>query len=254
MTTPVPPTFDEVDYPYPPRFRWLKRIALLYVLVALALAGVRVWWGKHAQQRLDKEIAAVRATGEPAVVEDLNADPVPDADNAAYYYKLAAATLNATFESPAASNYTYTEYPPFSKKWFAMTEASRNANQPAFDLVREARKHPRVQWANNYGSPLVNLLLPHLNTLRNLANHIGDNALLLHFEGNDAEAIESIKDIWVMSRAAEQQSFLITHLVGGGIRALALNRLEVIARDLTIEGSSPTTRPTDRPATRKQVD
>jgi hypothetical protein len=21
------PTFDEVDYPYPPRFRWLKRIA-----------------------------------------------------------------------------------------------------------------------------------------------------------------------------------------------------------------------------------
>jgi hypothetical protein len=248
------PTFDEVDYPYPPRFRWLKRIAILYVLLAVALAGVRVWWGRHAQKKLDDSVAAIRAAGEPALIEDLNGDPIPNADNAAYYYRLAIAKLNPNAMSPAASNYTYTEYPPFSKKWFAMTEASRSANQPAFDLVREARKHPRVQWSNQYASPLMNVVLSHLNGLRNLANHIGDNALLLHFEGNDAEAIESIKDLWVLSRAAEKQSFLITHLVGVGIRALTLNRLEIIATELTIEGRSPTTRPTDHPATRKQVD
>jgi hypothetical protein len=254
MTTQAPPTFDEVDYPYPPRFRWLKRLVVVYLVIAAALVGVRIWWGKLAQKKLDAGIAAIRATGEPALVDDLNRDKVPDADNAAYYYRLAITKLNPNVLSPAASNYTYNGYPPFSRKWFAMSEASAKANQGAFDLVREARKHPRVQWSSTYASPLITVILPHLNGMRDLANHVGDNALLKHFSGDDADAIESIKDIWATAHATEQQSFLITHLVAVGIRALALDRFEVIARDLTIAGRSPTTRPTDHPATRKQVD
>jgi hypothetical protein len=253
MMTESNPTFDEVDYPYPPRYRWLKRSIVAYLLVALILFGVRIWWGKFAQRKLDAGIAAIRAQGEPALVADLNKDKVPDADNAAHYYNLATAQLNPNAESPAASNYVYRDYPPYPKKWFALAEASAKANQPAFALAREARKHPRVQWSVMYSSPLANFLLPHLNGIRNLANHVGDNALLEHFNGNDAEAIEEIKDTWAMSRAVEEQPFLISHLVGVGIRALALNRLEVIAPELTIEGISPTTRPTDHPATRKQV-
>jgi hypothetical protein len=254
MATDAAPIFDEVDYPFPPRFRWLKRMIVVYLLLAATLVGVRVWWGKLAQRRLDAGLAAIRATGEPAIVADMNQPAIRNADNAAYYYNQAILKLNANVVSPAASNYTYNGYPPFSRKWYAMAEASAAANQPAFDLAREGRKHPRVQWSTNYASPLVNFLLPHLNGLRNVANHVGDNALLLHLKGNDAEAIESIKDIWAMAHASEQQSFLISHLVAVGIRALALNRLEIIATELTVEGRSPTTRPTDHPATRKQID
>jgi hypothetical protein len=253
MTNPAP-TFDEVDYPYPPRFRWLKRLVVVYVLVAAALVGVRVWWGKVAQRRLDQGIAEIRATGEPALVEDLNGPPIKDADNAAYYYNQAIAKLNPNAEAPAASNYTYNNYPPFPRKWYAMADASAKANQPAFNLAREARKHPQAQWTKVYGSPLINVLLPHLNGIRNLANHVGDNALLLHMTGNDAEAVESLKDVWAMANACDQQPFLISHLVAVGVRALMLSRLEIIAPELTIAGQSPTTRPSDRPATRKQVD
>jgi hypothetical protein len=254
MKFEVPPVFDEVDYAHPPRFRWLKRLAIAYLLLAMTIVGVRLWWGAVAQRRLDEGVAAIRATGEPAIAEDLNREKLPDADNAAYYYKQAIATLNPNAESPAASNYTYNGYPPFPRKWYAMAEASAAANKPAFDLVREGRKHPRVQWTSQYRSPLLNLLLPHLNGIRNLANHVGDDALLQHLKGNDAEAIEQIKDIWALSQAAEQQSFLISHLVAVGVRALALNRLEVIAPELTIQGRSPTTRPGDRPASREQID
>jgi hypothetical protein len=254
MTTQPAPAFDEVDYAYPPRFRWLKRLAIGYLLLAMTIAGVRVWWGAVAQRKLDEGVAAIRATGEPAIAEDLNQEQLPDADNAAYYYNQAIAKLNPNAESPASSNYTYNGYPPFPRKWYAMAEASAAANKPAFDLVREARKHPRVQWTSQYRSPLFNLLLPHLNGIRNLANHVGDDALLQHLKGNDAEAIEEIKDIWALSQAAEQQSFLISHLVAVGVRALALNRLEVIAPELTIQGRSPTTRPGDRPASREQID
>lgn len=253
MTTQAPPTFDEVDYPYPPRFRWLKRLVVVYLLFGALLVGIRIWWGKLAQKRLDANIAAIRASGEPALAVDMNEEPVPDADNAAYYYRQAVAKLNPNVISPAASNYIYNDYPPFPRKWFALADASQKTNQGAFDLAREARKHPRVQWMAAYSSPLINVVLPHLNGARDLANHIGDNALLLHFTGNDAEAIESIKDVWALADAVDKTPLLVSHLVAIGIRALALDRLEIIARDLTIEGVSPTTRPTDRPATRQQV-
>src|SRR4051794_38390518 len=107
MTAHETALFDEVDYPHPRRFWWLKRLAVVYLLVAVALVGLRIWWGRLAQRRLDATIASIRAAGEPALAQDLNQAHIPDADNAAYYYRLAIAKLNPNVESPAASNLIY---------------------------------------------------------------------------------------------------------------------------------------------------
>jgi hypothetical protein len=253
MTTSDTP-IDEPDYPYPRRYAWLKRGIAAYLLLALALVGLRIVWGRIAQHRLDATIAGFHAHGQPALVEDLNGPKIPDAENAAFYYLRAISKLNKNIVSPAASNMYYSSYPPYPKAWYTMADASAKANRAAFDDAREARRHPRAQWLNNYASPLLNVSLRHLSGMRNLANHVSDNALLGHFNGNDAEAIDGIRDVWAMADALGQETSLISHLVELGIRALALNRLEIMAPELTVQAISPTTRPTDHPASRGQIE
>jgi hypothetical protein len=77
--------------------------------------------------------------------------------------------------------------------------------------------------------------------------------MLLHFQGNDAEALETLNDLFAQAHAVDQEPFLVSHLVADGIRALALARVQMIAPELTVQGISPATNPTARPASREQI-
>jgi hypothetical protein len=117
---------------------------------------------------------------------------------------------------------------------------------------------------------MVATALPHLNRARHLANTVGDAALYAHLNGDDATALETIRDVRYLSRAVSEEPFLVSHLVCVGIDALALARLQIIASGLQIapEGEAdgavssagamgllPTTRAATvrRPATVAQV-
>src|SRR5437867_10724916 len=91
---------------YPPRYWWLKRIALLSALILVALAGLRWWWGIKSAKLLAAEIAAFHARGEPILPEDFAAPEIPDADNGAFYLKQAAEAVDDSVPAPAASNAT----------------------------------------------------------------------------------------------------------------------------------------------------
>src|SRR5438105_12049711 len=82
---------------YPPRYWWLKRIALLSALIILALGALRFWWGIKSAKLLAAEIAAFHARGEPILPEDFAAPAIPDSDNGAFYLKQAAEALDETF-------------------------------------------------------------------------------------------------------------------------------------------------------------
>src|SRR5262245_42071518 len=73
------PTAPEPAYPYPPRYWWLTRLSALVVLLGLALAGLRWWWGNHADRKMDAVIAAAHARGEKILVADYQKDQfLPD--------------------------------------------------------------------------------------------------------------------------------------------------------------------------------
>ena len=61
------------------------------LLIAGGFVGAMLWWGHEAQRRLDAEIAAIRARGEPILIEDFTVQPVPDSENAALLLRKAAA-------------------------------------------------------------------------------------------------------------------------------------------------------------------
>jgi hypothetical protein len=139
-------------------------------------------------------------------------------------------------DCPASSNLSYPEYPPFGTEWDRMAKAAWGAEQPALVRVREARAIQKADWPEvgsaNWREGT------YLNPLRNVANHLGDAALYQHLQGDDAGAVERIKDLQVMCELLEQRpeqrgGFLRT-LVAGGVRALASVRILIIASDVQL--------------------
>lgn len=89
-----PPTIPRPEPPgaWPPRYWWLKRICLGSVLGLAVFGGLVGWFVYESHRRLDAEVAAIHARGEPVLQVDFLRAPVPDSENAAI-------TLKAAFDS-----------------------------------------------------------------------------------------------------------------------------------------------------------
>src|SRR5215204_5470482 len=68
--------------PIPPRFWWLKRLVLAMVIFMALLVGLRYLSLHVAKRRLEAEIAAIRARGEPLEPEDFADRPAPAQEDA----------------------------------------------------------------------------------------------------------------------------------------------------------------------------
>src|SRR5687768_4094947 len=111
---------EEPTYPFPPRFRWLKYACYSTLLLAILLAGLRLWWGWEANGRLQRAFDNIVARGEPFWPQDFNSPFVEDEVNAVHYFKAALSALNANVESPAESVMEYRDYPPYPREWHDM--------------------------------------------------------------------------------------------------------------------------------------
>jgi hypothetical protein len=230
---------------------WAKLGSAFAVCLTLCWLG----WAHVARERLRREIDAISQAGEPVYPTDLDLSPIPDAVNAAYYYKAAFATVSVTAICPAASNLTYPNYPPYPPIWHQMANQAVAANSQALALARQARNFDRVDWGIRFGSPFsIRPVLPNLNSDRNLANLLGDAALQAHFRGDDAEAFQRIFDVLHLADAVQQHGFLVGRLVGIGIEALAAERLQVIALDLHVKGQSRSATAVSRDDVLKLID
>ena len=137
--------------------------------------------------------------------------------------------------SPAASNLEYLDFPPFPPEWHRLAKQAYEFNTSAFEQIRKARTMRTARW------PAVrkdgDIVLLYFSNCRNIANEIADAALYQHVQGNDAEAIEYVRDELHLADLldADPQELAIHHaLVAVGVRASALNRLEVISSDVSL--------------------
>ena len=255
---------DEPDCPYPPRYWWLKRVALALVLLGLVTAGAWRAWAREARRRVDVAFAPIVARGEPVNAAGLIAAPVPPEENGAPLYLEAVQIAGHTrIDSPSSSSMSYPDFFPFPPRWHKMADRSAEGNQPIFTLMRKARGYRRFDWGVKFQSP-VQFNWTHLSGVHNLANMTGDAALHAHVNGDDAAALEYVRDVMHAGRALDTgPTTVTTHMytvysIEGGV----LYRLEMIAMRLAVapeEGGDaapatlPNPRPTKRPATRAQV-
>ena len=140
----------------------------------------------------------------------------------------------ATIGSPASSNLTYSDFPPFPPLWYKYEKASYAFNASSRALLREARLCKVARWPETPAGEKLNLR--YVNQCRALANEMADAALYEHLQGDDAAAIETLRDELHLAELLEggNPALAVNLLVAAGLRAVAMNRLEVIATMMSL--------------------
>ena len=131
--------------PFSPRPHPLRRIAIFLAALALLLLILRLIWGAIATNRLDRALAALRATGAPLTPQDLYPQTDPDPkQNAVTLFLQAMAAQNTSVYSPSSSNLSFNGYPPYPPAWHQLANAAVAANTQTLKLAHDARALPEI--------------------------------------------------------------------------------------------------------------
>ena len=237
------------DYVEPRPFRWGRYLMLAFLLVMVVVILGHWWWSNRAERQLLAQMDEYRKLGEPTEFEDFNDTDIPDSQNAAEDLRAAARAIVLEGDDRKAFDQIERGL-PLRDKEVALFRKVMEESAEAFKHVQTAKAKPAVSWKLRFQSPMIALLLPDLNSQKDLANLLAAAALLAHHEGDDATAILRIEDLHFVAAALQKQPILVSHLVSNGVRALAADTLRHIAPDFQIAGSNSAT---GRPADRKRV-
>jgi hypothetical protein len=191
-------TTNEVEptKPNPKRFWWLKRLSLAALVLVLLLAGLRLVWGQRVQSRLDETIADIKAKGEPILFTDLVYEPLPDAENGAWYLMQALQNWPSVPGQPGVHLFDTDWYMEGEEAGFADPITDNAAYlascKPALDLLRQAGEIERSVWGSGVSRPLYYMLLPHLGNTRELARYVDDVAFRALDIGDTELAFETM--------------------------------------------------------------
>jgi len=235
------------------RVWWLKWIGVFFAVIALVLPVVWVGCGWYSGKDLRAEIERYRAAGEPILPEDFDSPPVPDADNGALVIQQAAkqfkgvvskqtAELNSLFGDPVVIKERRAEV----GKYIALSAEARG-------MARRARSLPASDWRVRYRSPVLWSEPPDLSGDRHLSRMLSIAAIYFHQGGNDAETVESVRDLLGLAAHLDRHPSMMYHLVAIAIGGVAGYCLEDTAFDLRIADDRPDVDALSRPATRAQV-
>lgn len=221
-----------------PRLWWTKRLLLCAIALLVLLTVARFLWGWYAHRQLQNELNRLAVAGEPLTVEQITPHDVAAEDNSAPWWKRAIAAINPQLQTPSQSDLSYSNYPPYPGEWVHLLETGVPGNAQAIALAEQAATKPATDWGIQISVPFNPGMLAPLNSVRNLANVVGDSATWSHLHGNDAEALHRIVTVRRLGRSMHAEPLLIAYMVGIGIDALAMERLQEIAPDLAIGNSS----------------
>ncbi len=213
---------------------WVKRIALSVAVLLVTLVASRLWWGDYAESQLVAEIDKYRQTGQMVFPEefDRELDAVPDEQNAAIllveamrfasHFRLAGVDFDAFCRNPAL----------FEQDSAAATEIM-DLNVAALDSARRARLRPDVVWNSRVRGLFALYNDPFWRPLR-LAELLRFTTSYHHRLGNDAEAVETLRDLIMFGNALDSHSRAFLGCAAVPIRRIAWLLIEDISPTLHV--------------------
>jgi len=239
----------------PPRFWWLKRLAVAGVAYVLLLVGVRLWWGYEADRRLQAEVDAIRSRGEPLFFQDYDLTAPADEDAGPLIQQAVAALppgMSADEPSDLADLLKRgVECDDVARQFLAKTASARQ-------LLRAAAQRPRAAWGLQLNSPLnwTNLRWP--LEARQLGKVAATAALAEYAAGDDAAALATVRDALILARhMCDNSPFLVTHSVAVACDSLATSTLARMLANVEVDDAPPQSllrrRVARVPATRGQL-
>ncbi|HEX8339876.1 MAG TPA: hypothetical protein VF624_03110 [Tepidisphaeraceae bacterium] len=219
---------------------WGKRIGLAAAMLLPAIIIAHAVWSWRAGVGLRKRVADLTAMGEPMTLATFAPAPPPDpADNA--YPLLQQALAVAGTETPARKElekYDDSPAPPLTPYERTLLAPYLAERQAALPLLAEAARRPACVALLTPKSPVIELLLPSLNGLRDNANLLWRQALADHDAGTHDVALGRLLQIEITARGAASHPSIVGYLVGAGCRALEAEGILSLAPHLKIGTSA----------------
>ena len=198
----------EPTIPWPPRFWWLKRIALGWLFVIALLLIVRLIWGWQIDRRMENQLAAWRALGQPTRPEDFAEPEVPDAENAALVL------MGLRVSNPIPWEWEDELKLPLPPGMVKGIQRRVKLNAKVLDAVRRARGMPKVRWGYAISAGADGQWhSPRIGVDSEVADLIHAAALEAHQQGDDARAMEYVLDLLSIAKADRVQPSIM-HAVG----------------------------------------
>lgn len=220
--------------PIPPRFWWLKRLVSVALLLIVALSAFSVWLSYEADRRLQAFVDACHELGQPVLMEDFESPSIPDDENAAHFLTRAAAAVVQPSDVRIDARQIVSN-PELCAQFTDQVRRLVEANADALKFAHEARSKAQADWGIRLKSPLMNMLLPHLGQQRDLARTQTAASLYYHETGNDAAAIELLRDLLSgANHVGKGPPGLIPHLVRIAISSQVSLGIEEIAPALRV--------------------
>jgi len=218
------------------RLRYLL-VALVIVVAIGAIVEVvyPLWLTLQARTQFEAEVAAYHRHGEPVLASDFARPTIPDAQNAAYYLRQAAADQSLG-EDEKKLIYDLPRDGPFDQAQMDALARIAAVTRPLRKLVHRAAGCSAVGWGTAF---LQNPLNPnagqsHLTSCREIATLLGAVAVWEHQASDAAAAIGTIGDILAVGRASDQDSLMTGHLTALGTVAIAAQACRRVASDLRV--------------------
>jgi len=123
---------------------------------------------------------------------------------------------------------------PLRRRECSVIERVLEQNRPALAMLAEARGKGSLRWDVWFDSPMCETRCGHLFVQDNLARLLEGQLLLAHVRGNDGQAMQSTRDLLMMSRAVEQMLPGFSHTKAAAISSSVCDRLIEISPGLRI--------------------
>jgi hypothetical protein len=221
---------------------WRKLLLICVGSLFMVVIGLDFLWNWSAHARLEAEIAAIRASGEPIDAKDFQPVPIPDSENAAWYYQKAAGAA-AHFNDP----YMPDDLWRVSLTEDKLAEVYRNLamDKPALDWVTQADQYDEAVWPMPRNIGTQDETMPELGPQWELSETLQAFAWMEQRQGQDDLAVRRVGEILKQGDAlSHYYPYLVSNLTAGNIEAVAARAAMGLAPKLNIIGTPAATRPT----------
>lgn len=240
------PTTSAPAVPFPPRHRWLRRIAIAAFVYLLAIFVLRYWVVSVNEARLRAAKDKLKAAGLPVSIEELEVPFVPAEKNAAtLLLRAAARVIDANFGmiqrlpgeefQTSGSIFTFSSQPGRVATNLPIVDALLRANQPALDDVIAGLDLPQTDWRLRAARPATLNLMPLLRGQQKNAELLAVAAVHAHSRDDDATAVEHLHRMLALADRVEVGLLAWgSPLVASQIRILTVRQIEFMLPTLQI--------------------
>jgi hypothetical protein len=208
--------------------KWSGIVLVGLVAIGLVANACFIW---ITDTRLERQLAAIRAAGDPISLADLAPKPIPPEKNAATYFRRAEADIAAieheieTPEFVALFKETQNPY-PIPQKFLKIIRAAFDAYPKVIPLLERAAACPDYDAQFDYSLPpqeFQTRLINAVQKFRSVTRVLSYRTYLLSAEGKHDEVARSALILFRLSRHFDRNPLLISYLVAMAVRGVAVD-------------------------------